>query len=207
MTFAGCRIYPNLSLGECPISTSPESPIGISVALASTNPVKKQAVQHGFHRFFHGQPIDVTCLSGDSPIAAQPLTSNETLRGASLRAKQAREGMPEANYWVGIEGGIEDTLEGMLTFAWVVVLDQQWIGRSRSGAFLLPTKVADLVREGYELGTADDMIFGGVDTKRKNGAIGLLSGNVLDRAGLYEQAVILALLPFRNPDLYPAGWD
>ena len=124
-----------------------------------------------------------------------------------MRAKQAREGMPEANYWVGIEGGIEDTLDGMLTFAWVVVLDQQRIGRSRSGAFLLPTKVADLVRDGYELGTADDMVFGGVDTKRKNGAIGLLSGNVLDRVGLYEQAVILALLPFRNPDLYPAGRD
>lgn len=177
------------------------------VALASSNPVKQQAVQHGFQRFFHGQPVEVTCLSFESPIAAQPMTSEETLRGADLRARQAKQVMPAANYWVGIEGGVEDSAHGMLTFAWVVVLDTERIGRSRSGAFLLPAKVAELVRAGYELGTADDMVFGGVDTKRKNGAIGLLSGNVVDRAGLYEQAVILALLPFRNPDLYLAGQD
>lgn len=175
----------------------------IHVALASTNPVKLRAVEHGFKRFFHGSEIMITGLDGESPIRAQPMSSEETLQGAELRAWQAKSRQPDADYWVGVEGGVEDTPHGMLTFAWIAVMDLSRLGRSRSGGFLLPPKVAELVRAGYELGTADDMIFGGKDTKQKNGAIGLLSGDVVDRASLYEQAVILALLPFRNPTLYP----
>jgi len=68
--------------------------------------------------------------------------------------------------------------------------------------FLLPKKVAALVREGIELGTADDIVFDRKDSKRENGAVGILTGDVMDRAGFYAQAVILALIPFKNLDLY-----
>jgi non-canonical (house-cleaning) NTP pyrophosphatase len=53
-----------------------------------------------------------------------------------------------------------------------------------------------------ELGEADDLVFGRSNSKQDNGAIGLLTGDVIDRAQLYEQAVILALVPFKNPDMY-----
>jgi non-canonical (house-cleaning) NTP pyrophosphatase len=52
------------------------------------------------------------------------------------------------------------------------------------------------------LGEADDIVFGRSNSKQKEGAIGLLTGNVVDRAGLYEHAVILALVPFKNVALY-----
>jgi non-canonical (house-cleaning) NTP pyrophosphatase len=55
-----------------------------------------------------------------------------------------------------------------------------------------------------ELGEADDVYFGLSNSKQANGAVGLLTGNVLTRASFYEQAVIFALIPFKNPDLYPA---
>jgi non-canonical (house-cleaning) NTP pyrophosphatase len=34
------------------------------------------------------------------------------------------------------------------------------------------------------------------------GAIGLLTGNVIDRAKLYEHGVIMALVAFKNPENY-----
>ncbi len=76
------------------------------------------------------------------------------------------------------------------------------MGKSRTGTFRLPEPVARLVREGRELGEADDVVFGRSNSKQEEGAVGLLTGNVIDRAALYEHAVILALAPFKNPDLY-----
>ncbi len=90
----------------------------------------------------------------------------------------------------------------MVAFAWVVVRDAYQMGRGRTGAFYLPPQIVELVRQGKELGEADDITFGRVNSKQEDGAVGLLTGNVIDRARLYEHAVVLALIPFKNPDLY-----
>jgi non-canonical (house-cleaning) NTP pyrophosphatase len=87
----------------------------------------------------------------------------------------------------------------------VVVLSGDKIGKARTGAFFLPPAVARLVNEGIELGEADDMVFGRTNSKQKNGAVGLLTGDVIDRRLYYEQAVVLALIPFKNPDLYSSS--
>jgi non-canonical (house-cleaning) NTP pyrophosphatase len=83
-----------------------------------------------------------------------------------------------------------------------VVLDRERQSKGRSGEFFLPEKVAALVREGVELGEADDRVFGRSNSKQKNGAVGLLTGDAVDRAGLYVPAVIFALIPFKNPEMY-----
>jgi non-canonical (house-cleaning) NTP pyrophosphatase len=76
-------------------------------------------------------------------------------------------------------------------------------GSGRTASFLLPEAVASLVRQGKELGEADDLVFERSNSKQENGAVGILTGDVIDRAALYEPAVVLALIPFKNPDLYP----
>jgi non-canonical (house-cleaning) NTP pyrophosphatase len=53
-----------------------------------------------------------------------------------------------------------------------------------------------------ELGHADDLVFNKSNSKQENGAVGILTENVIDRAEFYKQAVILALIPFKNPTLY-----
>jgi len=92
-----------------------------------------------------------------------------------------------------------------LSPGWVVVRSGDRVGKARTGTFFLPAPVADLVRQGKELGEADDIIFGRSNSKQENGAIGLLTGNVIDRTQLYEHAVVLALVPFKNVGLYSAG--
>lgn len=178
------------------------------IVVASQNPVKVQAVRSGFTRIFPGQGFEIVTVSVPSGVSAQPSTDAETLQGALNRARHAAEIHPQADYWVGVEGGNDQDDEvfagEIFTFAWIVVKSRHRLGKGRTGAFYLPPAVADLVRQGMELGEADDIVFGRSNSKQQNGAIGLLTGDVIDRAGLYEPAVIFALIPFLNPHLYPA---
>jgi inosine/xanthosine triphosphatase len=103
---------------------------------------------------------------------------------------------------VGVEGGCDMLAGEMVSFAWIVVYSTDRVGSSRTAHFQLPDAVRHLVEAGLELGDADDRVFGKENSKQKNGAVGLLTGDVVTRTTLYEQAVILALIPFRQSDLY-----
>lgn len=173
-----------------------------TVVLASLNPVKARAVRMGFERAFPGAGFRVETVSVPSGVARQPFSDGETLRGAENRAARAAELHPAAEYWVGMEGGLASEGESLVAFAWVVVRSAAACGRSRTATFALPEKVAALVRAGHELGEADDLVFGRVESKKKDGAVGLLTGGVIDRAELYEPSVVLSLIPFMNPGLY-----
>ena len=95
--------------------------------------------------------------------------------------------------------------DDLAAFAWIVVRSRTRTGKARSGTFLLPPAVTALVKQGMELGEADDRVFGHTNSKQKGGAIGLLTDNVVDRKQLYEQAVLLALVSFKNEVLYAPG--
>ena len=66
----------------------------------------------------------------------------------------------------------------------------------------LPDRVAALVRDGVELGLAMDRITGGHDTKRGTGAVGILTGGLVDRQRAYETLVTYALARFLSPTYY-----
>lgn len=76
------------------------------------------------------------------------------------------------------------------------------LGVSKTATFDLPEAVATLVRAGVELGVADDRVFGRVDSKKNDGACGLLTHGAIDRRSYYGHAVMFALVPFMNPTLY-----
>lgn len=173
------------------------------LVVGSRNPVKLRAAQRGFARLFADTPCEVEVAEVASGVSHQPLSDRETLAGARERARQAQAARPTADLWLGIEGGVEWHDGALLAFAWVVALDSEREGRGRSGSFVLPPAVAERVAAGVELGQADDEIFGRVNSKHDNGAVGLLTGDAIDRTALYEHAVVLALIPFRNPALFP----
>lgn len=176
-----------------------------TIIVASQNPVKVRAVLQGFRRMFPGAEFRVDTVSVPSSVSDQPKTSQETLEGARTRAANAAEKVPESDYWVGIEGGVEKDGNDMAAFAWVVVQGKGGrIGKGRTGTFYLPRPIVDLIAQGKELGEADDIVFKRENSKQENGAVGILTGNAIDRTRLYEEAVILALLPFKNYDLYSA---
>lgn len=172
------------------------------ITVASKNPVKLNAARAAFVRMFARDDYDVEGVAVPSGVADQPMSRAETMAGALTRAENARAARRESDFWVGIEGGIEDIPLGMTCFAWVVVLDRSGrIGRGQTAVFFLPDEVARLVRGGMELGHADDVVFKRDNSKQANGAIGLLTDDVVDRQAYYVHALIMALAPFKNPDL------
>lgn len=172
----------------------------MKVVVASKNPVKKEAVLKGFNAYF--KDVYVESVSVDSGVSEQPGTDGETLIGARNRVMEARKEINDANYWVAIEGGIQAGEKDLLAFAWVVIYSAGKYGEARSASFVLPEKVAHLVAGGIELGAANDLVFSEVNSKQKDGAVGLLTHNKIDRTELYRHAVIMALIPFVNPGLY-----
>ncbi|RHY24308.1 hypothetical protein DYB32_008895, partial [Aphanomyces invadans] len=148
----------------------------------------------------------VTGVNVPSGVSTQPITSRETLVGATNRLHAARERVPDADFWVGIEGGVEQTIVGdghdphvMEVFAWIVVEAADGTqGMSRTGSFYLPEGVVKLVVGGLELGHADDQEFGRTNSKHQTGTVGLLTDDRITRQSYYEHAVLLALIPLKN---------
>jgi inosine/xanthosine triphosphatase len=173
-----------------------------TIVIASKNPVKVASTLNGFRKMFPNEEFKTLSVQVPSNVSDQPLTSDETLAGACNRAANAKDLIEDADFWVGIEGGVEEYGQEMSVFAWIVIQSKDQMGKGRTGTFYLPPQIADLVRSGIELGDADDIVFNRSNSKQANGAIGILSGDLVDRTQLYEMAVIFALLPFRNQELY-----
>ena len=174
----------------------------LSVIVASKNPVKLSAASDGLKRMFPAQSFSFYSVSVPSGVADQPMNDAETLQGAINRVNNAQKAHPDADLWIGLEGGVEPMHGELAAFAWIVVRSRDILGKARSGAFFLPRAVKELVEQGVELGVADDMVFNRQNSKQAGGAIGILTDNALDRRELYEQAVMLALVPFKNKELY-----
>jgi inosine/xanthosine triphosphatase len=170
-------------------------------AVGSENPVKIACVAEAVTEFW--PEARAAGVNTASLVSAQPSSDEEMYNGALNRAQQALDILPEASYGTGVEGGTLDTPEGMWAYAWIVIVDRQGrMGKGQSGRFLLPEGVAQLVREGIELGYADDLFFGRSNSKQKDGAIGILSQGRVTRVQLYKPAVTFALLPFVHPEYY-----
>ena len=95
------------------------------VVVASENPAKILAVKQAFEAAFQ-IPVHTQGIAVSSGVSEQPLSDEETFQGALNRARNARQALPDANFWVGIEGGIEDTPKGMDAFGWAYVCSSRW---------------------------------------------------------------------------------
>lgn len=171
------------------------------VAVGSTNPVKVAAVRAVLAAA--GASAEIASIGVASTVRDQPVGDDETIRGAMARANAAREAAG-AELGVGIEGGVVELPDGsMRTCAWAAIVDADGVtGVGGSLAMPLPDAVAALVRGGLELGHAMDRYVNERDTKRGKGAVGILTGGLVDRQRAYESLVSYALAPFLTPELY-----
>lgn len=175
------------------------------VIIASQNPVKINAVKIGFELMFADQSFEFIGVSVDSGVSAQPFGSAETFAGAKNRVDNASH-TGEADFYVGIEGGItlidNGGIEEMEAFAWVVIKGGDDYGKAKTASFFLPKPVVAGLKQGKELGEVNDIVFHKNNSKQKNGAVGILTNDVIDRTKYYSDAVVLALIPFKNKDIY-----
>lgn len=177
----------------------------MKIIVASENPVKIEASKNAFKAMFPQWDFTIKAVSVPSGVSDQPMSEKETQQGAWNRAHNARDQFPTADFWVGIEGGLEFKDDEMEAFACIHIIGHERQAKAQTARFQLPPRIRELIKEGKELGEADDIVFQKENSKQKTGAVGLLTGNVLDRTSYYKEAIILALIPFKNKDLYPAS--
>jgi len=174
-----------------------------TVIVGSTNPVKLAVTKKAFATAFPEEEFIFTPFDSRSLVPDQPFGDSETKTGATNRTLASKAEFPEADFFVGLEGGLEEVEGDMWAFAWMCIQNKSGkTGFGRTGSFLLPEELAVLIKDGAELGTASDKVFGKINSKQKGGSVKILTAGAIDRTEFYYQAMIFALIPFLHPDLY-----
>jgi inosine/xanthosine triphosphatase len=174
----------------------------VVIASSSKNPVKLHAAQEGFRLMFPEEQFDFHLVPVSSDVPDQPIGDMQTYEGAVNRVNNAAKEFPHADYYVGMEGGIESQSQETQAFAWIIVLHEGLIGKARTGTFTLPKEITKYLHEGLEFGEASDIVFSKENSKQSSGTVGILTNGIIDRTEYYKHALVLALIPFRNPSLY-----
>lgn len=171
----------------------------MKIVVSSLNPVKIEAVRKAFLSHFPEHEINLIPASVESGVSDQPMSDKETSQGARNRVNNARHEIGDADYWVGLEGGL-DMFDGhLMAFAWMAVADSKnRTSETRSVTLPLPPRVQQLVLAGMELGEANDRVFSTLNSKQEGGAFGLLTDGLMTRESVYTQTLVLALVPFVN---------
>jgi non-canonical (house-cleaning) NTP pyrophosphatase len=190
------------------------------LAVGSGNPVKRDAAVRVF------PAATVEAVPVDSGVSEQPTGHAETLRGATVRARRAREAVG-ADLGVGIEGGVvvspggraagaadeEGTPDGVTVtdgdvgperlvgdgcwlVMWAAVTDGDRLARGGGPTLPLPARISARLRRGEELGPVMDDVLGVDDVAKKRGAAGAFTAGRLTRTDALEAAVAAAAGPF-----------
>jgi inosine/xanthosine triphosphatase len=172
------------------------------IIVGSKNPVKIKATLKAFKKVFKNEKFKIEGVDVPSGVPSQPMGNEQTIKGSLNRANNAYKKYPGADYYVGLEGGLEELDGSLYAFGWVSVKGKKMIGKGRSPSNVLPQDVTKLIKKGIELGKADDIVFGRKNSKESNGTIGILTHDLITRTDAFTLATILALIPFVNQKLY-----
>jgi len=114
----------------------------VLVVLGSANRPKLAATSAVFQRLYPGAEVRPVEVRVDVP--AQPIGDVQTQQGAILRARAALE-KERADFGVGMEGGLRETLTGWALCLWAAVVEWGPCSPSRSSSFL-PRPLRPLLR-------------------------------------------------------------
>ncbi|MBN2884490.1 DUF84 family protein [Patescibacteria group bacterium] len=175
-----------------------------NIIVASLNPVKIEAARQCFERAFPEQEFIVSGVAAKSGVSDQPLSNEETKRGASNRLESAKLLSPGADFYMAFEGGVEDVDGVMEEFAWALIISQDGKrGEARSASFIVPAQLRKMVIEqGLEMGNANDLLFNLKNSKQAGGVVSGLTNGIINRTDYYVHMGTFALLPFIHPELY-----
>ncbi|MFY8350366.1 inosine/xanthosine triphosphatase [Pseudoalteromonas sp. SSM20] len=171
------------------------------IIIGSKNPVKINAVKNAFSAMFQNVVFSCEGVSAPSGVADQPMTAEETLLGAENRVSYAKTHF-QADWYVAIEGGVDNFNYGPATFAYIVIDNKQHVQVGRSSNLPMPKVVYQALCEGEELGHVMDRLFNTENVKQKGGAMALLTNNLVTRESVYTMAITTALAPFVNQQLF-----
>ena len=177
-----------------------EAKASMKVIVGSLNPIKIAAVKQSFHR--HWPDVQVTGTAVDTGVSEMPKSDKECIAGATNRAQAALQ-LSDAEFGVGLEGGVNPEPHGLMLVGWVVIVRSdgtESIGCTAKNP--LPKTLADRILAGEELGPVMDDVLSDHNTSQKGGASGALTAGLVQRQDKFAMAVAYALAPFVAPEFY-----
>ncbi|WPB80545.1 inosine/xanthosine triphosphatase [Archangium violaceum] len=174
--------------------------MSITIAVGSTNLAKTSAAKTICERAFPG--CTVAAVEVPSGVPEQPIGQDQTSTGARNRARAALAAVPGARMSVGFEGGVDE--EGNLINCVAVVEAGGRENLTWGVRFPLPPAVVARVLRGEELSRVMDEVTGRNESKKQQGAVGILTNGLFTRAEMWQGPLACALMPFLHPELYPA---
>ena len=157
--------------------------------------------------------VNVTGYEVESGVSHTPVSREELMRGARQRAEalqaQLRANGTSADFFVGVEGGLdvvtENALKRVFLESWAYVSDGTAGHFGCSCSIELPEALAEeVLSRGTELSVAIDQFAGAVGIRDGQGAWGVLSCNLISRQESFRRAVEVAFAPFYNAKMYRA---
>lgn len=181
------------------------------VVVGTTNKAKVACVVTTVETLFSGAhgPITVDAIEVASGVSSQPMSAEESQKGALERAQQAIEKSGNtADFGVGLEGGVEKIGDKWFECGWMCVVERSTgrVGWGSSARFEMSQKIMrKIIDEKKELAEVMDELTGETDVRSHAGAMGILTNGHLGRAAAYSHGLIFAFAPFLSDrDKY---WD
>ena len=170
---------------------------GLVAIVGSANPVKVAATRQAFAEVY-GDAVAIDTTTVPSGVSDQPMTTEETLRGAINRADRARR-TRDAEFGVGLEGGLTEVAGRWYCIGWTAITD--WAGgvwSAPTAGTPVPSDVMNLILgEGMELGDAEDKVFGRINSKQNGGLIGIITDERVSRMDNFLQPLLVAVCAMR----------
>lgn len=150
----------------------------------------------------------------ESGVSDTPTSREELMRGAQQRAEAVQEKLrtdsANADFYVGLEGGLDMTIENghrrVFLESWAYVSDGTHGYFGCSGSIEIPEPLAEeVLSRGTELGIAIDQYAGAVGIRDGQGAWGILTANLISRQDSFRLALLAAFAPFYNARMYRAA--
>ncbi|KAJ3231748.1 hypothetical protein HDU78_007504 [Chytriomyces hyalinus] len=175
------------------------------VVVGTTNPAKLSAVTIAVKNLFPESAHDliVRGVGVKSGVSDQPMSDEETILGATNRAKRALDSDPEADFGIGVEGGLHKIGDKYFDGGWVVVVDRNGtVGTGCSARYELSAKIMEKILLGSELAPVIDEISGETDVRSKAGAMGILTNGLLNRDVCYVHGIYFAFTRWVSDSKY-----
>lgn len=167
-------------------------------AVGTTNKAKVECVEVTVQRCFPEKQHEIRPVSVKSGVSDQPMSAEESQKGCIQRATEALRLVPEADYGVGLEGGVEAIGDRWFESGWMAVIERSTgrLGIGSSARYEMSATLMKPLQQGKELADVIDELTGEKDVRSGLGAMGVLTGGHLGRAEAYTHGMIFALAPF-----------
>ena len=172
------------------------------VVVGTENEPKCLAVVKAFELVFESTPI-IEKVAAESGVTDHPLSGEESIAGALNRINFARDKIGDADYYVGIEGGLISAGEHSWELGFIAV--QNADGKTHTSVSSGPEmkgKILQDLKDGLELSDIIQEQYGIERIGSANGFYGLITNDIVTREKAYVEALVFALAPFKNSQYF-----